>query len=873
MESIFSDSAQKIISYSREEASRLGCNYIGVDHFFLGILREPTGNVGVMLEPIRPYLKDIRRNIESRIVEKESALASSSSFDAPLNIQAERAINLSFLEQIKHNETSILPEHILLAILYISDSNVCKILNNYKYNYELANNLLANADGKAQSETRPKRRSTHHGDEFEALFFNEYDDDDMDMDDDDEDDMDDIFDDNEQKYKGDDSMLTAFGTDLTAVATAGQIDPIVGRDKELERMAQILCRRKKNNPIIIGESGVGKTALVDGLALRIVEKKVPRNLLGKKIFSLDVASLVAGTKYRGEFEKRIKNIIDELKRNSDFILFIDEIHTLIGAGNASGSIDASSIIKASLTKGEIQCIGTTTFDDYRQYIEKEVAFGRRFQKVVVEPPSCEETIQILNKIKAKYEQHPLVHFSNEAIKACVTLTNRYITDRFLPDKAIDAMDEAGSRVHIKTSHDVPKEIEDAENKLSEILPLKIEAIKDERFEDAEKFHKTEIKLGTEISRLWNEFKEDSKKNPPTVTAENVADVVSLMSGIPVNRISSNETQKLIRLEKNLMERVIGQDDAVMKIARAIRRNRAGLKDPNKPIGSFIFIGQTGVGKTYLARCLANSMFDSEDALIRIDMSEYSEKFNVSRLIGAPPGYVGHEEGGQLTEVVRRRPYSVVLLDEIEKAHPDVFNLLLQMLDYGVMTDGLGRKIDFRNTIIIMTSNIGSRQVKDFGGGVGFNATNAANLSEYSKSIVEKALHKTFSPEFLNRLDDIIYFNALTKEDMKSIIKLEINTISKRMSDLGMTLKVKDSLIEHIIDNELDVQYGARPIHRAIQKFIEDPVSEKIIAEEVQNKNVTVTVDYKDGDINVAITNNKSATSKKTRKTTKSEKKN
>lgn len=837
MESMFSDLSQKIITYSREEAARLGCNYIGIDHLFLGILREPTTKTRKMLSPIEPFIKEIKAKIEKRINENNSMLLKSTNDETPLNMQAERAINLSFLEQVKYKDDAIEPEYLLLAILYIKDSKLCKTLSTYQYTYEKAEEILLSMNKSDVSDHKKRRASRNSFEDMFNDFMNEEDDDD-----------DEFTEDFGFSHEREKSSLNAFGTDLTAAAAAGRIDPIVGREKELERMSQILCRRKKNNPIIIGESGVGKTALVEGLAMRIVEKNVPRNLIGKKIYTLDVAAMVAGTKYRGDFERRIKNIINEVKQREDIILLIDEIHTLIGAGNASGSIDASSIFKASLTKGEIQCIGTTTFDDYRMHIEKDVAFSRRFQKVIVEPPSAEETIEILGKIKNKYEEHHIVKYSEDAVKACVYLTDRYISDRFLPDKAIDALDEAGARVHIRQSLKVPRKIASAEKKLLDIQERKVQAINDERFEEADQCHKIEIQLNNDISAYWEQYKESSKLNPKDVMLDNVAEVVSLMSGIPVNKISSDENQKLIDLDKILKSRVIGQDEAVDKISRAIRRNRAGLKDPNKPIGSFIFLGQTGVGKTYLARSLAKCMFDSEDALIRIDMSEYSEKFNVSRLIGAPPGYVGHEEGGQLTEKVRRKPYSVVLLDEIEKAHPDVYNILLQMLDYGFMTDGLSRKIDFRNTIIIMTSNIGSRQVKDFGGGVGFNSTNAESRNEYAKSVVDKAIHKAFSPEFLNRIDEIIHFNALNKDNLKTIIGLETEIIAKRMADLGLTLIVKDGIINHIIDNECDVQYGARPIHRAIQKYIEDPVSEKVIMHNLQQKDLNVIVDYVDGQV-------------------------
>ncbi|MDD2205520.1 MAG: ATP-dependent Clp protease ATP-binding subunit [Bacteroidales bacterium] len=898
MDAIFSNSLTKIISYSREEAARLRSPFISVEHLFLGILREPSGVVGELLSPVQPYLKDIKLLIEQDLSKTNRPIVTvddKSATPSPLDTSAERALQMAFLTSIKFQTGEINPEHLLLAILRIEDETLNSVLQKFNYSYNDAAKLMTKISKTSigdkhpvRKKQKPKNDEDDLGPENEFDFsddVNEVDDtvnmftgnrnkptkfDDNDLydlynqnnngdedfddfynddDDDDDDDFDDDFDDEELfGYKKDKSKkfkLSDFGSDITAEAAAGKLDIIVGRDKELERMSQILSRRKKNNPIIIGESGVGKSAMIEGLALRIAEKKTPRNLYNKKIFSIDVASIVAGTKYRGDFEKRIKAIINEAKQDKNIILFIDEIHTLIGAGNASGSIDASSIFKPALAKGEIQCIGTTTFDEYRQYLEKDVAFERRFQKVVIEPTSCEDTIEILNSIKGKYEEHHHVKFSEEAVNACVLLTNRYITDRFLPDKAIDAMDEAGSRVHIKHSSVVYKEIADNEAALATILSKKQVAVQEKRFEDAGKLYTKEKKINQTINNLWEKDKKSSKENPDIVKEENVAEVVSMMTGIPMNKISSNETNRLINLEKELTTKVVGQDEAVSKIAKAIRRNRAGLKNPNKPIGSFIFLGQTGVGKTYLAKTLAETMFDSADSLIRIDMGEYVEKFSVSRLIGAPPGYVGYEEGGQLTEMVRRKPYSVVLLDEIEKAHPDVYNVMLQMLDYGVMTDGLGRKVDFRNTIIIMTSNIGSRQAKEFGGGVGFNSHKNDNISENTKAIIDKALKKNFSPEFLNRIDEVINFNTLSKDDIKKIIAIEIAGIAARMKEINMELTVTDELINYIIDNEWDIQYGARPLHRAIQRFIEDPVSEAVIQLNPERDKASVIVDYVD----------------------------
>ena len=607
---------------------------------------------------------------------------------------------------------------------------------------------------------------------------------------------------------------------------------MVGREKEIERVSQILSRRKKNNPLLIGEPGVGKSAIAEGLALRIIQKKVSRILFNKRVVTLDLASLVAGTKYRGQFEERMKAVMNELEKNDDIILFIDEIHTIVGAGGATGSLDASNMLKPALSRGEIQCIGATTLDEYRQYIEKDGALERRFQKVIVEPTSVPETILILNNIKNKYEDHHNVTYTQEAIEACVKLTDRYMSERFLPDKAIDALDEAGSRVHI-TNIDVPKQILDLERQLEEVRELKNSVVKRQKYEEAAKLRDDEKKLEKELAIAQEQWEEDSKNNRIEVTEDNVADVVSMMTGIPVNRIAQTESNKLARLPELLQGKVIGQNEAVMKIARSIQRNRAGLKDPNRPIGSFIFLGQTGVGKTQLAKVLAKELFDSEDALVRIDMSEYMEKFAISRLVGAPPGYVGYEEGGQLTEKVRRKPYCVVLLDEIEKAHPDVFNMMLQVLDDGYLTDSLGRKIDFKNTIIIMTSNVGARQLKDFGQGVGFGtAAKVAQADDNSKSIIENALKKTFAPEFLNRIDDVIVFNALEKHDIDQIIELELEKLYARIKELGYTLTLSDKAKAFIAEKGFDKQFGARPLKRAIQKYVEDSLAEEIITSKI-----------------------------------------
>jgi ATP-dependent Clp protease ATP-binding subunit ClpC len=623
-------------------------------------------------------------------------------------------------------------------------------------------------------------------------------------------------------------VLDNFGRDLTAMADEGKLDPVVGRSKEIERVSQILSRRKKNNPLLIGEPGVGKSAIAEGLALRIVQRKVSRILFDKRVVTLDLASLVAGTKYRGQFEERMKAVMNELEKNDDIILFIDEIHTIVGAGGATGSLDASNMFKPALARGEIQCVGATTLDEFRQHIEKDGALERRFQKVIVEPTSVEETIEILQNIKGKYEEHHNVSYTDEALEACVKLTNRYMTDRFLPDKAIDALDEAGSRVHI-TNIDVPKKILELENKLEEVRELKTSVVKKQKYEEAAKLRDDEKNLEKELAIAQERWEEDSKLHKEVVSEDNVADVVSMMTGIPVNRIAQTESNKLAELPATIKENVIGQDEAVAKVAKAIQRNRAGLKDPNKPIGSFIFLGQTGVGKTQLAKVLAKELFDNQDALIRIDMSEYMEKFSISRLVGAPPGYVGYEEGGQLTEKVRRKPYAVVLLDEIEKAHPDVFNMLLQVLDDGFLTDSLGRKIDFRNTIIIMTSNIGARKLKDFGQGVGFGtASRKTQVDENARSIIQNALKKAFAPEFLNRIDDVVVFNALEREDIHKIIDIELEKLFKRIKGLGYNLTLSDKAKDYISDKGFDKDYGARPLKRAIQKYIEDALAEEII---------------------------------------------
>ena len=648
-------------------------------------------------------------------------------------------------------------------------------------------------------------------------------------------------------------VLDNFGRDLTVFAEEGKLDPVVGREKEIQRVSQVLSRRKKNNPLLIGEPGVGKSAIAEGLALRIVKRKVSRNLFNKRVVTLDLASLVAGTKYRGQFEERMKAVMNELEKNDDIILFIDEIHTIVGAGGATGSLDASNMFKPALARGEIQCIGATTLDEYRQYIEKDGALERRFQKVIVEPTTVSETIEILNNIKGKYEEHHNVDYTDEAIEACVKLTHRYMTERFLPDKAIDALDEAGSRVHI-TNIEVPKQILELENKLEQVKETKNSVVKKQKYEEAAKLRDDEKRLEKELATAQEKWEEETKQHREVVTEDNVADVVSMMTGIPVNKIAQKEISKLSKLPEQIKGMVIGQDEAVSKVVKAIQRNRAGLKDPNKPIGSFIFLGQTGVGKTQLAKVLARELFDSDDALVRIDMSEYMEKFAISRLVGAPPGYVGYEEGGQLTEKIRRKPYAVVLLDEIEKAHPDVFNMLLQVLDDGYLTDSLGRKIDFRNTIIIMTSNIGARKLKDFGTGVGFGTSaKEAQETDYAKAVIENALKKAFAPEFLNRIDDVIVFNALEKEDISKIIDIELVKLTDRIKDLGYELKLTDKAKDYIAEKGFDKQYGARPLNRAIQKYIEDALAEEIINSKIhEGDSITMDLDPKSNELKIKI---------------------
>ncbi len=844
MEAKFSPRVKDVITYSREEALRLGHDYIGTEHLLLGIIREGEGTAIRLLKGLGIDTLELRKAVENTIGTGSNKIASLANI--PLKKQAERALKITYLEAKLFKSPVIGTEHLILSILKDQDDVATKVLNTFKIDYEIMKRELE------LSKTDPKA-------EFPGTP----------SDDDGDDDSFSASSSSTKKTvdsKSKTPVLDNFGRDLTKAAEDGKLDPIVGREKEIERVSQILSRRKKNNPILIGEPGVGKSAIAEGLALRIVQRKVSRVLFGKRVVTLDLASLVAGTKYRGQFEERMKAVMNELEKSPDVILFIDEIHTIIGAGGASGSLDASNMFKPALARGEIQCIGATTLDEYRQYIEKDGALERRFQKVIVEPATPEETIQILNNIKSKYEDHHNVTYTDEAIKACVALTARYITDRHLPDKAIDALDESGSRVHI-TNINVPKNIVEIEKKLEDIKEEKNKVVRSQKYEEAARLRDTEKQLLEQLEVAKKAWEEESKSHREMVTEDNVAEVVAMMTGVPVQRVAQNESDKLVKMADLLTGKVIGQDDAVKKVVKAIQRNRAGLKDPNKPIGSFIFLGPTGVGKTQLAKILSKYLFDNDDALIRIDMSEYMEKFAVSRLVGAPPGYVGYEEGGQLTEKVRRRPYAVVLLDEIEKAHPDVFNLLLQALDDGQMTDSLGRKIDFKNTIIIMTSNIGARQLKDFGQGVGF-ATSAKkeNEDEHSKGVIENALKKAFAPEFLNRIDDVVIFNSLTREDIHKIIDIELNSLYGRINGLGYQIKVSDEAKDFISEKGYDVQFGARPLKRAIQKYLEDPLAEEIIKSNLTEGDVIeVGFEKEKEEIKIKISKPKESKSKKSKK--------
>jgi ATP-dependent Clp protease ATP-binding subunit ClpC len=846
MDDNFSPRLREVISFSKDEALRLGHDFIGTEHLVLGLLREGNGKAVEIIRSLGVDLEFLRRKVELLSPANEN-LINQVKRNLHLTRQADKALKTTYLEAKVFQSTTISTAHLLLCILRNDNDPTTKLLNKIKIDYETTKDLYL---------TMIPNNNT---DEFEEIFpKNSAFEDDGNADEMKEGNINNPTSRTNKKSKT--PVLDNFGRDLTELAIEGKLDPVVGREKEIERVSQILSRRKKNNPMLIGEPGVGKSAIAEGLALRIIQKKVSRILFGKRVVTLDLASLVAGTKYRGQFEERMKAVMNELEKNDDIILFIDEIHTIVGAGGAAGSLDASNMFKPALARGEIQCIGATTLDEYRQYIEKDGALERRFQKVIVEPTTIDETITILNNIKGKYEDHHNVIYTDDAIEACVKLTDRYMSERFLPDKAIDALDEAGSRVHIINIH-VPADIERLEKELEDVRELKNTVVKRQKYEEAAKLRDDEKRIEKELAIAQEKWAEDVKNNKITVTEDNVADVVSMMTGIPVNRVAQTESNKLANLYDLIKNKVIGQDEAVKKIAKSIQRNRAGLKDPNRPIGSFIFLGQTGVGKTQLAKVIAKELFDSEDALIRIDMSEYMEKFSISRLIGAPPGYVGYEEGGQLTEKVRRKPYSVVLLDEIEKAHPDVFNMMLQVLDDGYLTDSLGRKIDFKNSIIIMTSNVGARQLKDFGQGVGFGTSaKISQADEHSKSVIENALKKTFAPEFLNRIDDVIVFNALEKEHINQIIDIELDKLYKRIYDLGYKIELTEEAKNFIADKGFDKQFGARPLKRAIQKYVEDALAGEIITSKIVVGD-TVKLDIVEGEEELSIKIIKTKTTK------------
>ncbi|WP_406683820.1 ATP-dependent Clp protease ATP-binding subunit [Seonamhaeicola sp. MEBiC1930] len=839
MDDNFSPRVKDVIAYSKEEALRLGHDFIGTEHLMLGLLRDGNGKAINILNALDIDLNHLRRKVEILSPANPNiTISSNQKKNLHLTRQAERALKTTFLEAKLFQSTSINTAHLLLCILRNENDPTTKLLNKLKVDYDNVKEQFKLMITNDNDYIEPKAESFQDDtpnpeDESSKDIFNPTS--------------------GKTNKKSKTPVLDNFGRDLTALAEEGKLDPVVGREKEIQRVSQILSRRKKNNPLLIGEPGVGKSAIAEGLALRIVKRKVSRILFNKRVVTLDLASLVAGTKYRGQFEERMKAVMNELEKNDDVILFIDEIHTIVGAGGATGSLDASNMFKPALARGEIQCIGATTLDEYRQYIEKDGALERRFQKVIVEPTSVEETIEILNNIKGKYEEHHNVDYTPEAIEACVKLTNRYMTERFLPDKAIDALDEAGSRVHI-TNIDVPKQIIELEKQLEDIKETKNAVVRKQKYEEAAKLRDDEKRIEKELAVAQEKWEEDTKQHREIVTEDNVADVISMMTGVPVNRIAQTEINKLAELPNLIKGKVIGQDEAVSKVVKAIQRNRAGLKDPNKPIGSFIFLGQTGVGKTQLAKVLSRELFDSEDSLVRIDMSEYMEKFAISRLIGAPPGYVGYEEGGQLTEKVRRKPYAVILLDEIEKAHPDVFNMLLQVLDDGYLTDSLGRKIDFRNTIIIMTSNIGARRLKDFGTGVGFGtAAQKAQEDANARSVIENALKKSFAPEFLNRIDDVVVFNALEKEDINKIIDIELEKLLKRIQGLGYILKLTKNAKDYIADKGFDKQYGARPLKRAIQKYIEDALAEEIVASNIQDGDkIKIDLDKQSNELNITV---------------------
>ncbi len=808
----FSPKVKEVISRSRDEALRLGHDYIGTEHLLLGITSRTDSLPCKVMDSLEVSSEELRQLVEESVFRRRLPKARVNVGELPLDKHAARVIKVAFLEARRMKSEAIGPEHLVLSILKDKDNRASKILQEFDVDYEAFRSELdffvhGNVDYNMPNITNDTPEEDPEESFEEDRGFNQP---------------------RKGASKSRTPVLDNFGRDITKLADEGKLDPIIGRENEIERVSQILSRRKKNNPILIGEPGVGKTAIAEGLALRINKRKVSRTLFNKRIVMLDLAALVAGTKYRGQFEERMKAIMNELEKSRDVILFIDEIHTIVGAGGATGSLDASNIFKPALARGELQCIGASTLDEYRQYIEKDGALDRRFQKVIVDPPSTEEAIHILQNITPKYEEFHHVKYDDEAIIACVKLSDRYISDRFLPDKAIDVLDEAGARVHLKNIH-VPKHIVELEEKIELLKEKKNNAVKNQQYEKAADLRDHESKLHRQLEFAKQEWEEQSKTERYPVTEEDIAEVVAMMTNIPVKKVAQSESNKLVKMSDDLGGAVIGQDEAIKKVTRAIQRNRIGLKDPSKPIGSFVFLGPTGVGKTELAKALAKYIFDSEDALIRIDMSEYMEKFAISRLIGAPPGYVGYEEGGQLTEKVRRKPYSVILLDEIEKAHPDVWNVLLQVLDDGQLTDGLGRKVNFKNTMIIMTSNIGIRALQDFGQGVGFNtASRQESSKDDANRMIQNALKSTFSPEFLNRIDDVIVFNSLNQEDIFKIIDITLGDLFKRLNEMGFELKLSEEAKKFVAEKGYDPKFGARPLHRAIQKYLEDPLAEFIL---------------------------------------------
>ena len=849
MDDNFSPRVKDVIAFSKEEALRLGHNFIGTEHLMLGILRDGGGKAITILNTIEVNLEELRRKVE---ILNPATLENSQTLNDKKNLhltrQAERALKTTFLEAKLFQSELINTVHLLLCILRNENDPTTKLLAQQNIDYDIVKEqfklMLAN-DADAYDDLPPSAsfsdEKENDGESKENPFI--------------------PTSESKGSKKTKTPVLDNFGRDVTALAEQEKLDPVVGREKEIERVSQILSRRKKNNPLLIGEPGVGKSAIAEGLALRIIQKHVSRVLYNKRVISLDLASLVAGTKYRGQFEERMKAVMNELEKNDDIILFIDEIHTIVGAGGATGSLDASNMFKPALARGEIQCIGATTLDEYRQHIEKDGALERRFQKVLVEQTNPEETLEILVNIKERYESHHNVNYTDEALKACVDLTDRYMSNRFLPDKAIDALDEAGSRVHINNMS-VPQEVVDLEAQLDQVRDLKNSVVKKQKYEEAAKLRDDEKRVERDLIEAQERWQEDSKLNRVTVNENDIADVVSMMTNIPVNKIVKSEKNKLSKLTDVIGKKLIGQKDAIEKVVKAIQRNRAGLKAPDKPIGSFIFLGQTGVGKTQLAKILASEIFDSEENLIRIDMSEYMEKFAISRLIGAPPGYVGYEEGGQLSEKVRQRPYSVILLDEVEKAHPDIFNMMLQVLDDGFLTDSLGRKVNFQNTIIIMTSNIGARQVKDFGRGLGFEtASQKAQSSDIEKGVIEKELKKTFSPEFLNRIDDIVIFNSLDQKDIRKIVDIELKDLILRIEKLGYQISISENAKDFLSEKGFDIKYGARPLNRAIQKHVEDLVAENVVNDSLkEGDQIVISLNEEDKALELKINQKTEASS-------------